>query len=140
MVWVECLEVDKKMKIGIPSQGDRGLEEKVGAHFGRVPTYTIVDLESNDVKVVPNTSHHMGGSGDPPEIMKKEGVCAMVCQGLGRRAISLFEQIGIDVYIGATGTVKDAVDAFKNDKLQKANEGNACQQHAFRGQGKHHHH
>jgi len=125
------------MKICIPTMGNDGLDNLVGEHFGRVPTYTIVDLDTNEVKVVPNTSDHMGGQGNPPEIMAREGVNVMVCRGLGRRAISLFEEMGIDVYIGATGTVKDAIDAFKNNELQKADMGNSCSQHAFRDQ--HHH-
>jgi len=120
------------MKICIPTMGKRGLDESVGEHFGRVPTYTIVDLETDEVKVVPNVSHHMGGQGDPPEIMAREGVNVMVCQGLGRRAISMFEGFGITVYIGAVGTVRDAVAAFKQDMLQKATVDDACGKHAFR--------
>ena len=120
------------MKICIPTIGNKGMDDVVGEHFGRVPTYTVVDLDKNEVKIVPNTSHHMGGHGDPPEIMLKEGVNVMICQGLGRRAIDMFEGFGIDVYIGAYGTVKDAVDAFKQGKLQKASESDACGKHAFR--------
>ena len=125
------------MKICIPTMGENGLDNQVGEHFGRVPTYTIVDLDTNEVKVIQNTSEHMGGQGYPPEIMAKEGVNAMVCRGLGRRAIMMFEELGIDVYIGASGTVKDVIDAFKQDRLQKANMDNACGQHAFRDE--HHH-
>ena len=125
------------MKICIPTTGENGLNNHVGEHFGRVPTYTIVDLDTNEVKVVPNTSHHMGGQGNPPEIMAREGVNVMICRGLGRRAISMFEELGIDVYIGASGTVRDAIDAFKQNKLQKASVDDACAQHAFRDQHKH---
>ncbi len=124
------------MKICIPTTGDRGLDDRVGEHFGRVPNYTIVDIETNEVKVIPNTSHHMGGHVDPPEIMAREGVNVMVCQGLGRRAINMFEDLGIDVYIGASGTVREAVDTFKQGKLQKASESDGCGKHAFRD---HHH-
>lgn len=120
------------MKICIPTIGNKGMDDVVGEHFGRVPTYTVVDLDKNEVKIIPNTSHHMGGHGDPPEIMLKEGVNVMICQGLGRRAINMFEGFGIDVYIGAYGTVKDAVDAFKQGKLQKAGESDGCGKHAFR--------
>ena len=128
------------MKICIPTMGENGLDNQVGEHFGRVPTYTIVDLDTNEVKVIENTSEHMGGQGYPPEIMAKEGVNAMVCRGLGRRAIMMFEELGIDVYIGASGTVKDVIDAFKQDRLQKANMDNACGQHAFRDEHHHEHH
>ena len=120
------------MKICIPTMGEGGLDDIVGEHFGRVPTYTIVNLETDEVKVVPNISHHMGGQGDPPQIMAREGVNVMICQGLGRRAINMFEDLGITVYIGASGTVRDAVNTFKQGNLQKASESDACGKHAFR--------
>ena len=127
------------MKICIPTIGENGLNNHVGEHFGRVPTYTIVDLDTNEVKVIPNTSEHMGGQGYPPEIMAREGVNVMVCRGLGRRAITMFEEMGIDVYIGAFGTVKDAIDDFKEGRLQKAGMSDACGQHAFRDEHNHEH-
>ena len=120
------------MKICIPTVGNGGLDDIVGEHFGRVSTYTLVNLDTEEVKVVSNTSHHKGGYGNPPEIMAKEGVNAMVCQGLGRRAISMFEGFGITVYIGASGTVRNAVYTFKKGKLQKASESDGCGKHAFR--------
>jgi len=120
------------MKICIPTMGESGLDDSVGEHFGRVPTYTIVDLDTDEVKVVSNVSHHMGGHGDPPEIMAREGVNVMICQGLGRRAISMFEELGIEVYIGAVGNVRDAAAAFKLGRLQKATVDDACGKRAFR--------
>jgi predicted Fe-Mo cluster-binding NifX family protein len=128
------------MKICIPTMGNNGLNDFVGEHFGRVPTYTIVDLDTDEVKVVQNTSEHMGGVGYPPEIMVREGVNVLVCKGLGRRAISMFDETGIEVYIGASGTVKDVVSAFKQGRLQKAGIGDACGQHAFRDEHHHEHH
>lgn len=125
------------MKICIPTTGENGLDNLVGEHFGRVPSYTIIDLDTNQIKVIPNTSEHMGGQGRPPEIMAREGVNIMICRGLGRRAIMMFEELGIDVYIGASGTVKDAINAFKQGKLQKASIENACGEHAFRNHYKH---
>lgn len=115
--------------------GKRGLDEFVGEHFGRVPTYTIVDSETYDFKIIENTSSHMGGAGYPPELIKKAGGEVMLCGGLGQRAIGIFEQMGIMVYVGATGTVKNALQMFKDGKLAAATDENACRQHAFRGEG-----
>lgn len=125
------------MKICIPTVGENGLDNAVDEHFGRAPTYTIVDIDTNEVKVIENTSEHMGGQGQPPEIMAREGVNVMVCRGLGRRAIIMFEELGIDVYIGASGTVRDAIDLFKQGKLQKASMDDACGQHTFRDHNSH---
>ncbi len=130
------------MKVCIPTMGNAGLTDQVGEHFGRVPTYTIVDTETSAVHVVDNTSEHMGGTGYPPEIIKGHGAEVMLCSGLGRRAIMLFEEMGIMVYIGARGTVAAAIEDWKDNKLQAATDANACQQHAFRSEhhGGHTHH
>jgi predicted Fe-Mo cluster-binding NifX family protein len=125
--------------------GNRGMEEMVGEHFGRVPTYTIVDQETGDTSVIENNTMHMGGAGYAPDLISKHGAEVMLCGGLGRRAICLFEDAGIMVYVGARGTVKDAIDMFTRGELVKATDETACSQHAFRGEGTgdghgHHHH
>ena len=113
------------MKICIPTMGRRGMDEQVGEHFGRVPTYTIVDIGTNDVIVIDNDSVHMGGTGYAPDLISRTGANVMVCGGLGRRAIGLFEQACIEVYVGASGTVRDALRMFNEGKLVRATEDTA---------------
>ena len=117
------------MKVCVPTIGERGLDESVSEHFGRAPTFTIIDLNTNEVKVLQNTSEHMGGSGYPPQIMADAGVDTMLCSGLGPRAIQMFEQFGIEVYVGACGTVKEAIQGWQAGKLQVATDENACKIH-----------
>jgi predicted Fe-Mo cluster-binding NifX family protein len=128
------------MKVCIPTMGNNGINEYVGEHFGRVPTYTVVDTKTNEVDVIDNTSEHTGGSGYPPEIIARTGADVMLCGGLGRRAIAMFEELGIMVYVGASGTVKEAIQMWQAGKLQQATDENACRQHAFRREGHEHHH
>ena len=67
-----------KMKIAIPTMENKGMADYVSEHFGKAPTFTVVDLATNEVTVIPNTSEHMGGSGYPPEIMAKAKVEVML--------------------------------------------------------------
>jgi predicted Fe-Mo cluster-binding NifX family protein len=76
----------------------------------------------------------MGGRGLPPEIISKYNVDVMLCGGLGARAITLFEQFGIRVHVGAYGKVRDAVQMWKDGKLDEATDENACRQHAHHGE------
>ena len=115
--------------------GNKGMDENIGEHFGRVPTYTIVDTDTNEVSVIDNTSGHAGGQGYPPEIIANTGAEVMICQGLGRRAILMFEELGIMVYVGASGSVKDVIQMWERKELQPATDENACSMHAFRGEG-----
>ncbi len=120
------------MKIAVPTDGERGMEEPVGEHFGRVTHYTIYDTESKEAKAIENTSHHMGGSGYPPELLADNGVNILLCAGLGWRAMDLFKESGIKVYIGAHGTVRDAISQWENGEIQEAGDGSACSRHEFR--------
>jgi predicted Fe-Mo cluster-binding NifX family protein len=120
------------MKVAIPTIGDEGLDDEVSTHFGRAPTFTIVDTETNDVKIVENTSEHMGGLGKPPEIMHREGVGVMLCSGMGYRAIQMFRQFNIEVFVGVVGTVREAIALWKSGILQAATDATACKE------GRHH--
>ncbi|MBN1859805.1 NifB/NifX family molybdenum-iron cluster-binding protein [Candidatus Bipolaricaulota bacterium] len=118
-------------RICIPTEGAGGLDASVGEHFGRVPTFTILDTESGDVRIVPNTSEHMGGQGLPADLLANMGIDVVLCQGLGRRAIDILSQRGIRVSIGFGGSAKEAIDAWKQGKASPVGEESACQQHAF---------
>ena len=91
------------------------------------------EIMTRDVKVVDNTSEHLGGAGYPADNIARTGTNVMICGGLGRRAITMFEGYGIMVYIGAQGTVRDAIRGWEEGTLQVATDESACQQHAFRG-------
>jgi predicted Fe-Mo cluster-binding NifX family protein len=102
----------------------------VSEHFGRAPTFTVVDTESEKVNVVANTSEHMGGSGKPPEHIARTGAQVLVCSGLGPKAIEMFESFGIEVYVGAQGSTRQAIEMWRAGKLQKASDQNACKEHS----------
>lgn len=117
------------MKVCVPTMGLEGLNDIVAQHFGRAPTYTVVDIEANKIETIPNTGEHMGGTRLPPEFIAEAGAHIMLCSGLGPRAVGMFEEFGIDVFIGASGTVRDAIAAWQNGLLEEATNENACREH-----------
>jgi predicted Fe-Mo cluster-binding NifX family protein len=117
------------MKIGIPTNGSKGLTEDISNHFGHATTYTIVDVESNNVEIIPINSQHAEGSCSPPEILSDKKVEILLCNGLGKRALDNMNSLGISVFIGAQGTVQDALNLYKEGKLQQATDQNACSHH-----------
>lgn len=113
------------MRICVPSYRG-GLDDFVCEHFGRAESFTIYDTETGEVEVIRNTSEHFGGVGRPPEIIKAKGVDAVICSGMGAKAIALFKSFGIKVYMGASGSVKEAIDQFMAGKLVEADEAMGC--------------
>jgi len=117
------------MKICVPTMGEAGMQEAICQHFGRAPTFTIVDLDSGKITVLPNVSEHMGGTGLPTETIFAAGVQLMIVGGLGPKAVTMFNEGGVDVFVGATGTVKDAIDDWRANILSRAALDNACKEH-----------
>jgi predicted Fe-Mo cluster-binding NifX family protein len=117
------------MKVCIPTMDYRGMEEYVCQHFGQAPTFTMVDLETGTIHILPNVSKHMGGSGLPTDMLTSHGIQTMIVGGLGPKAIQFFTEHCIEVFVGATGTVKEAIEDWKDGFLTKASIDNACKEH-----------
>ncbi len=117
------------MKIVIPTDGKKGLDDKIAEHFGRCNTYTFLDENGKILEIIDNTSEHMGGIGLPPELMKKHSANVLLCRGLGPRALNLCREFKIEVYVQPAETVKEIFDMWKNNKLQKASSEDVCEEH-----------
>ncbi len=117
------------MKIVIPTNSSKGLNDKVADHFGRCPTYTFLDEKGELIEIINNTSEHMGGIGLPPELMKKHGADILLCRDLGPRAINLCQKLKIDVYVSKTDKVSDIFNLWRDNKLKKAGSEDGCSDH-----------
>ena len=101
------------MKIAISTDG-----ESVSGHFGRCPSFTIVEIEGREIKnkeIINNPGHHPGFI---PEFLYERGVDCIVSGGMGRKAEGFFNQYGIDTIIGITGTVEETLEKLKNGTLK----------------------
>lgn len=117
------------MKIAIPTEKG-GEEDYVTEHFGRAPIFTVYDTETGEMKIIENTSDHMGGSGKPPELLARNSVDVVICANLGPKAVRMFEQLGIKVYRHPTvAKVKDLIKLLKEGELSEADINTACQEH-----------
>ena len=89
-------------------------------HFGRSKSYTILNEKGEIIKVIANSGQHMGGRLSPPEILKNNGIDILICRGLGPKALNLFKEIGIEVFICQESIVKDMFYLWKSKKLVKS--------------------
>ncbi|HZK17717.1 MAG TPA: NifB/NifX family molybdenum-iron cluster-binding protein [Clostridia bacterium] len=120
------------MRIAVATEGDF-----VAAHFGRCPSYTIVDIEGdkiNNKEVIPNPGHEPGFL---PAFLSERGVNVIICGGMGPRAQGLFAERGVNSIMGITGEVEEAIDSFLAGDLKP---GTSLCNHESRGPGGGHGH
>jgi predicted Fe-Mo cluster-binding NifX family protein len=107
------------MKIVIPTNNKKGLDDTVAEHFGRCPTYTFLNEKGKIEEIIDNTSEDKGGKGLPPKLIKKHGANILLCQDIGPKAIVLSKKLGIEIYIGQATTVREMFEMWKNNKIRK---------------------
>ena len=108
----------RKMKICITSAGE-SLESNVDPRFGRCPYFIIYDTESETFKAFENTSRQaMGGAGiQSGQLIASKGVGAVLSGNFGPNAFKVLQTANIKTYSGVSGTVRDAIDKYKNGQL-----------------------
>lgn len=113
------------MKICISSTGEN-LDAVVDQRFGRCQYFLIVELETMKVKAISNESTlASGGAGiQAAQIVTKEDVNSVISGNIGPNAFSILQAAGIKVYTGAEGTVKEAIEKYKQGKLKETGSAN----------------
>ncbi|MCB4791462.1 MAG: NifB/NifX family molybdenum-iron cluster-binding protein [Elusimicrobia bacterium] len=118
------------MKLCIPTETNEGKEAKVYGHFGSAPFFTVYDTEKDTVEVIDNTNqHHSHGMCHPMGSLTGKNINAVVCGGMGGRAIQKLNEGGIKAYKAIAGTVKEIAAEFVKGGLEEITAQNACSQH-----------
>ena len=118
------------MKICIPTEGREGVDAKVHGHFGSAQYFTIYDTDKKIVDIIDNTNaHHSHGMCHPIGVLGSSGIDAVVCQGMGMRAVQKLNESGIKAYRVIGDTVADVIKKYENNELEVITPQNACAQH-----------
>jgi len=89
----------------------------VSAHFGRCASYTIYDINENNIlakEEIPNPGHEPGFL---PQFLSEKGVQCIIAGGMGPRAQELFAQKNIETVIGIQGAVDDVIQNYLDQEL-----------------------
>jgi predicted Fe-Mo cluster-binding NifX family protein len=128
------------MRIAVSVDEDKGLESVVSHHFGRCPYYVLADVEDREIKkvtAVANPFYQQHQPGQVPGFIHEQGVDVMITGGMGRRAITFFQQYNIEPVTGAFGTVAQVVENYLNGGLEGAAPCRESVEHAHHDHGHH---
>jgi len=110
------------MKIAVTSTG-ANLDAEVDPRFGRAKIFIIVDTETGDFEVLDNAQNVNAAQGAGIQAgtsISDKGVEYLLTGHCGPNAFRTLASANIKVITGAEGTVKQAVEDFKNGKLKAA--------------------
>lgn len=102
--------------------------EEVFQHFGRTPYFKIYDIENNEVVSEELLFNNGRGHSALADILKDNGVEALICGGIGVGARARLEQAGISLYPGAHGNADEIMRSFLKGELSY-DPGTKCDHH-----------
>jgi predicted Fe-Mo cluster-binding NifX family protein len=118
------------MKICIPTETNEGKAAQVYGHFGSAPYFTICDIQNDTIEIIDNSNqHHQHGMCQPIGALAGRVVNAVVCGGMGARAVMMLNEGGIKTYRAITGSVDEVIKRYKAGALEEITIENACASH-----------
>jgi len=85
-----------KRRIAIPVENNI-----LSAHFGHAPVFRVYDTEDHDITDEGSLVPPPHAPGVIPEWLAEQGVTDVITGGIGQRAITIFNDHGVNVYTGA---------------------------------------
>jgi predicted Fe-Mo cluster-binding NifX family protein len=110
------------MRVAITSQG-QDIASSVDPRFGRARYFLVVDTETGEVTVADNAQNLNAAQGagiQAGRTVASLGVQAVITGHVGPKAYRTLQTAGIAVHTGATGSAGDAIEQFKDGRLNAA--------------------
>jgi predicted Fe-Mo cluster-binding NifX family protein len=112
------------MKIAVSAKAT-GLDCPVDERFGRAHGFVLVDPETWAFEDVPNAQNLEAAQGagiQAATLVANRGAGVLVTGHVGPKAFKTLAAAGVKVVTGASGSVRQAVEAFKAGRLKAATE------------------
>jgi predicted Fe-Mo cluster-binding NifX family protein len=114
------------MKVIVTAQGET-MDSQVDPRFGRAKNFIVIDTESGEFRTLDNTQNLNAAQGagiQSAQNVANESVEALLTGNCGPKAFKVLSAANIKVYVGATGTVAEAIENLKNGELKESTEAN----------------
>jgi predicted Fe-Mo cluster-binding NifX family protein len=107
------------MKVAITSSGN-DLNSQIDPRFGRCAYFLVVDPDDMSCETFSNDSAVLGGGAgiQSAQFLASKGVAAVITGNCGPNAVQALSSAEIDLFVGQTGTVKEAVERFRKGELR----------------------
>ena len=117
-----------KLKVAIPTDNN-----SISPHFGRCPSFTIVEIEGGKLKELKEVKSPGHNPGMLPDYFSSLGVDTVIAGGMGMRAQELFSQKNIKVILGIEGNTDNIIDDIINNRIKEGT--SSCKPGSGKGYG-----
>jgi predicted Fe-Mo cluster-binding NifX family protein len=109
------------MKVCVTALGPQS-DSEVDPRFGRGQFFVFFNLHTREVEGIVNPNiEASGGAGiQSAQLVASKGAAIVITGHVGPNAFKTLSAAGVVIFTGATGTVKEAVDAYEAGKLVRA--------------------
>jgi predicted Fe-Mo cluster-binding NifX family protein len=108
------------MKTAVTSSG-KTLDSPVDPRFGRAARFIVVDAPSGEFEAHDNAQNLNAAQGagiQAAQTLSRLGVDVLITGHCGPKAFRTLRAAGIQVVVGAEGTVREAVERFRKGELK----------------------
>ena len=107
------------MKVAV-SASTSDLSSQIDPRFGRCPYFLFVDPETMQFEAVenPNIASSSGAGIQSAQFVANKGANVLLTGSCGPNAFQTLNAAGVEVIVGVTGTVQEAIQQYKSGKLR----------------------
>lgn len=115
------------MKIAVSSTGDH-IDSSIDPRFGRCAYFLIVETNDMAFEAFENQNMSLGGGAgiQSAQFVASQGVKAVITGNCGPNAARTLSAAAVDLVLGQTGTVREAVEKYKRGDLKTGTQPNVA--------------
>ena len=111
------------MKIAVSSTGT-DLDSEIDPRFGRCAYFIIVNPDDMTFEAIENESMSLGGGAgiQSGQFIASTGATVLITGNVGPNASRTLNAAGLDVIVGVSGPVREAIERYKKGELSPTNQ------------------
>ena len=107
------------MIVCVPTEGAKGLDERIANDVGSAPTFTLFDSSTNKIKVVERGRSDSGNAFEMADHFPNGEIDAVIVSKMEEKSIAKLKKKGIVVYEGARGTLAETIMNWGQGRLAR---------------------
>ena len=122
------------MKVAVSARG-QDLNAQIDPRFGRCAHFMVVDTDDMSFEAFNNENIALGGGAgiQSGQFVASKGAKTVITGNAGPNAVRTLVAAGIEVILGQSGTVRQAVEDYKVGRLESSTQPNVSGHHGMGG-------